>query len=526
MKQRRTTAAVGLALAGTLALASCGSTGDVDDEPQAGGDLVIAVPSPPTLNPMTTTNQYTQTASMLMMQGLTYLDPDFSPQPRLAESWEVSEDGTEYTYYLREGVTWHDGEPFDADDVVWTLTEGIGAMANANNALGNAIVTAEDDYTVHIQLPEPHSAMEIVMSEAVVRILPQHVYAGTEVATNDANTAPVGTGPFQFVEWVPEERIVVERYDDYWGEPAIVDTVTVAIIDDETTALNAVRSGEVDYAFPFSAGTLETAVSSGLQVQPAFGPFPIQAFIAFNTQDGPTSDPVVRHAIAMAVDAEQMLNLVWDGYGEVARGPVQNQFNMPFGEELTYDYHYPLDVDAANELLDAAGYERGANGIRFDITHVTYEGEAPRAMAELLASQLAEIGIDVSISIPDSGAHPTLVFEEFQFDTYHTIYNDATPEFLLSRQYGCASIGLQYGNVAQYCNDIVEESREKVFTSADEETYLEGLEEAFAQILIDLPYYVPVNTSVMSAARSELQGLDEMAAISINYPDWSQVWLD
>ena len=225
------------------------------------------------LNPMEYPRTPDSNVQNLIFSYLVQPDEELNFKPDLAESWDISEDGTVYTFHLRKDVTWHDGVPFTADDVVFTLN----ALANPNYIGGNenrvlGIVGAAevqkgeaetisgvvkvDDYTVEITLPETNAAF---MANMYTSILPKHVLEGEdpgEWEKDDFNRAPVGTGKYKFVEWKAGQYIRLERNEDYFGtKPSIKDVIVQ--FGDETTLVAALLNGEIDVLYNLPTAEVE-----------------------------------------------------------------------------------------------------------------------------------------------------------------------------------------------------------------------------------------------------------------------------
>ena len=165
----------------------------------------------------------------------------------LAESWDISEDGLTYTFHLRQDVKWHDGQPFTAADVVWTIEDILreGSAAVSYKMISDIdTITAPDDFTVVITLKQPNSAfLANVASYYGFNILPRHLYEGTDVRANPHNLAPVGTGPFKFAETVPGSHTVMVANPDYFGEGPYVDVLVFRTIPNLATAISALEAG-------------------------------------------------------------------------------------------------------------------------------------------------------------------------------------------------------------------------------------------------------------------------------------------
>src|SRR5690606_32328621 len=184
-----------------------------------GGTLnVIVNPEPPIL--MMGMNQQTPTqivAGKIYESLLTY-DFDLNPQPSLAKSWEISQDGLTYTFQLQEGATWHDGKPFTAEDVLFSLTEYLPEVhARARNNFSHIeSVTKTGDMTIVIKLKQPYAPFINSFEVSSAPIVPAHLYKGTDFRNTPANQTPIGTGPFKFKEWQRGRFVLLERNDKYW----------------------------------------------------------------------------------------------------------------------------------------------------------------------------------------------------------------------------------------------------------------------------------------------------------------------
>jgi peptide/nickel transport system substrate-binding protein len=244
---------------------------EATDDPVAdggGGTLVAAISGDPgSLNPAITTSGGVHTASELMFNGLVELSPDGEPVPSLAASWDVEDDGALYRFHLVDGVTWHDGEPFTADDVVFTFEEALTKLhARTAASVGNAAptISAVDDLTVEFRFDAPYAPLLQQLNVTEAPILPRHVYEGGDLAEHPANLAPVGTGPFRFVSYTPDSEIRVARNEDYFkpGLP-VLDEVVLRIVPDESSALAALERGEVDFLFGAPGPELERLRADG-----------------------------------------------------------------------------------------------------------------------------------------------------------------------------------------------------------------------------------------------------------------------
>lgn len=509
-------------LASMLLIAGCG--GDDDDsaaattsttgaEAVAGGTLVAAISSDPGgLNPAITTSGGTHTASELMFNGLVELDDDGEPQPELAESWEIEDDGATYTFTLREGVVWHDGEPFTSADVVYSFNEVLTKLHSRTAAsVGSNIssVEAPDDHTVVFRFKEPYAPLLQQLDVTEAPILPAHVYEGTDPLTNPANNAPVGTGPFRFVSYTPDSEVRLERNEDYFKEGLpLLDEVVMRVIEDASSRVAALEAGEVDWLFDVPGPELERLVSD-----PSFEALPTLInpggancimTVSFNLERPVFGDQRVRRAIGHALDREQFLERVLFGQGLVAEAPISSGIGFAHAEDVELP---ELDRDAAAELLDEAGWVREGSGTRraqgvegvedgtplaFDFLHFPTFA----AYGELFRAQLAEVGVDVTLRPLDPPVFADTVFKARDFDTNIISYcNGQDPEIGVRRMYDSARIGpVPFSNAAAYRNPEVDAAFAEAAQTIDAEERAELYREIQEQVAEDLPYLWIVET--------------------------------
>ncbi len=390
-----------------------------------GGRLIVAADSEPrNLNPaMVASNGVFFIASKVIepLAEASFTGAD-GLEPRLATAWEGSEDGLSVTFTLREGVTWHDGTPFTSADVafsaleVWKPLQNLGRLVFANLEA----VDTPDELTAVFRFSQP-TPFQLIRNAlpAVTAVLPRHLYEGTDIAANPANTQLVGTGPFRFAEYRPGEYYRLERNEDYWGEgQPNLDEIIYRVLPDRAAAASALEAEEIHLA-AFSAVPLSDLARisqvPGIRVIPeGYEALTYQLVVEINHRTPQLADLRVRQAIAHAIDRQFVVDTIFLGYAATATGPVPKnapQFYTP--DVTTYDF----DVAAANALLDEAGYPRGANGTRFTLRLLPapYFNET-RQFGDYLRQALAEIGIDAQLVNNDSAAHQQAVYTDHAFD--------------------------------------------------------------------------------------------------------------
>ena len=508
MKHFKTKAMVGAALGALMAVSA------VADEVQRGGTMVQAIQGTPRhLNPAVQSGIATgQPGAQLFAAPLRY-DENWTPQPYLAESWEVSEDGLTVTLNLVKGATFHDGQPIKSSDVAFSIKTVQENHPFKTMFAPVASVDTPDEHTAVLNLSQPHPALLLAMSSQLLPIIPQHVYGdGQDPKAHPQNSENVvGSGPFKLVEFVRDQHIILERNENFFieGRPYL-DKIVMRIIKDGSARTIAVENGEVQLsAFEANARDIKRMASNeNLVATPdgygAIGPL---AWVAFNTKREPTSDVRVRQAIAYAVDRNFILNAIFLGTSQEARTGIHpdSPFYNPDVEP------YDVDLDKANAILDEAGYARGDDGMRFKLV-LDYGWASIKPPAEYLKPQLKKIGIDIEVrAAPD---FPTWAkrISSHDFDmTWDVVFNWGDPVIGVHRTYDSKNIkeGVIWSNTQQYENAKIDE----IMAAAGQETdpaKRKALYAEFQQILADelplypaytLPYHTVTSKTVMNPPR-------------------------
>lgn len=392
---------------------------------EGGGRLIVAADSEPkNLNPAIVASNGVFFISSKVVEPLA--EASFEGKdglsPRLALSWEGAEDGRSITFKLREGVKWHDGKPFTSADVafsalnIWKPLQNLGRIVFANLDT----VETPDELTAICRFSKPTPLQLIRNALPVVSsVVPKHLYEGTDIAANPANTSPVGTGPFRFAEHKPGEYYRLERNPDYWekDEPKL-DEVIYRVLPDRAAAASALEAEEIQLA-AFSAVPLadldRISKVPGIKViTKGYEALTYQLVVEINHRRKELADLKVRQAIAHAIDRKFVVDTIFLGYATASTGPVPKnapEFHDP--DVQTYDF----DVAKANALLDEAGYPRSENGTRFSLKlrPAPYFNET-RQFGDCLRQALAVVGIDAELVNADSAAHQKAVYTDHDFD--------------------------------------------------------------------------------------------------------------
>jgi ABC-type transport system substrate-binding protein len=371
-------------------------------------------------------------------EPLVYLGSDYSLKPGLATSWSLQQDGKTWRFSLRQGVKFHDGTPFTADDVVWSWGPRQGEsrqQATTANSLhgapGNINPDAAkkvDDYTVDLTPVNP----DLRLPEKIVHPSGSIVKKGT----NNDTPPYAGTGPFKYVSYSPKQTAVFERNDAYWGEKPKVRRFEIQFMPDPIARLQALKSGQVDFVYdlPFDA-------TKSLDNDPNFkvvrsAPGRVHLLYLNLTAGRLTADKSVREAIAYAVDRQAYINVVLEGNGEPGRWMAPKSI---LGSAADTVAPVNRDLGRARSVLENAGWKVGSDGIRAkDGTRLKLtllgQQEVPESALTVLQANLKDVGIDVEIKkTPDVATRNALYNQgkgDFDIDLEPPNQNDGNPAFL------------------------------------------------------------------------------------------------
>jgi peptide/nickel transport system substrate-binding protein len=350
--------------------------------------VMIIEASPTNLDPRVGLDAYSERIDSLIFDDLLDRDEHLNVRPALAERWDIPDPLT-YIFHLHHGVKFHDGRPLTSRDVKWTFDSLLQGKVHSTKAAAYRFVDrveAPDDFTVTFHLKEPFAALLWNLSDGAMGIVP---YGSLDEIT----AKPVGSGPFRFVSAEPDKEVIVERSDDYWGLKAKLARVRFAVVPDTTTRALELRKGSADIVINALNPDMLLALAREPKLQVERGPGTVLQYLAFNLRDPILRDVRVRQAIAYAIDRKPMVEYLWRGFVRPAASVLPP-------ESWAYDPNvetYPYNPGKAREILDAAGYKAGTNGVRFHLTMKTSTEEAPRLLAAVLQQQLRDAGIELEI---------------------------------------------------------------------------------------------------------------------------------
>lgn len=446
-------AAAAVAMVGVLA--ACSAPGDSGARRgPAGESVVIGVPSEPdTLSPLL---GYGKDGNSKIFDGLLARDADLGLRPALARALpEVGDDGRTYTYTLRDGVKFSDGEPLTADDVVFTYRTILDDETNntAKSEL-DAIkdVRADGDHKVVFTLKYPYAGFA---ARTVLPIVPEHIAGKQDPNTGSFHTEPVGTGPYVLTGWSKGEKLTFEANPHYWGGVPKVKKLTMAIIADDDVRATRLRSGDLDGATlpPNLAATFENDDSRKTYRATSYD---FRA-VTLPTDNPVTGDTHIRQALDLAVDRRTMVDKILDGAGRPAYGPLP--LDDPW---FARDVERRQNLDRARSLLDDAGWQPGKDGIRTkdgrraSFTLYYPSGDKVRQDHALAyASDVKKAGIEVKVEsatweVIEPRMHRDAVLAGFG--------STGDPDFGLYTLLHSSLAGDGFNNMARYDNPAVDKA--------------------------------------------------------------------
>lgn len=386
-----------------------------DQTPVTGDWIIQRIDSDvDTLNPLTCQTTNGQWLSWTVInEGLLQMNNyTLKMEPCLAESWEISPDQLSYTFHLRHGVKWHDGEPFTADDVKYTFDKLMDPKVDAAEVrsyfLNIKSCEILDPFTVRFTATEKYFKTLEVLGNFLV-ILPKHVLSKGEPDFNKHpfGRSPIGTGPYKFVRWDTGQKIVVERNDDYWGGPIhYPKRIIYEVIQEPYVAAQLLKKGEIDAFDRVSAIQWEHEMKDSRSMQHLrriVYPFPAYTYIGYNLRLPMFSDIRVRHAIDLLMPRDEIISQVYlNQYAEKCSG-----YDPPTAPSYNHDVQpTPYDPKLALQLLNEAGWKNDhgdgilyKNGQPFTFTLLYPSGNPERSkMAELVQESLGKVGINLKLS--------------------------------------------------------------------------------------------------------------------------------
>lgn len=464
------------------------------------------------LNPAEATGIADYTVMRTIYEGLVGFDENFELVPELATSWEVNEEATVFDFTLREGVTFHDGTAFDAEAAKayfdWVLDEDNSIPARGQSVLSDIeSVEVVGPFELRITLSVSNGTMLSNLALANSRIAsPASVIdQGPSVTRN-----PVGTGPYQFVEWIDGQKIVLEAFDDYWGDPAGADGMEFLATTNASTRAAQLQSGEAHFIEAVPAPLVpQIEAADGVSVVVAGSAF--ARIFPVNTQVAPFDDLRVRQAMNYAIDKQVIAEVGYGGRATIMDAPFPASV---FGYAPQEPYAY--DPERARELLAEAGFEDG-----FTFSVLTFTGDEYATVGQLMQQMFAEVGLDMRLNPTERGALVDAIFQPFESTELEaSLVGSATrtgdADQALTVSYYSESWPPASNNWSFYANDRVDELIRAGRQTGDVEERRAIYAEAQEIIWNDAPWVYLVSPDNVGGVADELTGVIYMPDRSVD----------
>ena len=466
-----------------------GDSGAVDSGPVAGGTLLIQSSQVPRhLNGTVQSGYATAVPGTQLNASPLLFDENFQPQPYLAESWEIADDGLSVTLNLVQGAVFHDGEPITSEDVKFSLETSQANHPFRTMFAAVSSVDTPDDHTVVINLSEPHPAILLAMSPGLLPVIPEHVYNdGQEIKEHPCNAGTdcfVGSGPFTLAEYEAGSIIRLEKFEDFFiPERPYLDEIIIEIVPDPASIVLGLENGDTDLSATLGGAANVVRLQDNDDVivtadgHAAVGPI---QWLEFNLSDPDLSNVVVRQAIADGVDREFLADVIDQGTTFPATTGIHpgSPFHNPDTE------HYGAGIEAAQARLSDAGID--PSSISFAVDYIP---PAQLAYAEYIVQVLGDIGFDAQLNtVPDFPTWAGRVAAGEHQMTINNVWNWGDPVIGVHRTYlSTNNVGVIWTNNTGYNSAEVDDLLAQAGAEFDFDTRVDLYGQAQEIINQDVP---------------------------------------
>ncbi len=521
MNRRETLLLVGSSLVAVPAVAQ--------ETPRRGGVMTVHFATEQRiLNPSLQASTGVYIVGGKILEALVDLDAAGNPTPVLAESWESSADGKSITFKLRAGVTWHDGKPFTSADVAFTAMEMWKKILNYGTAL-QLFLTAVDTpdpltAVFRYERPMPLGLLLRALPD-LGYISPKHIYETGDIRQNPANTAPIGTGPFRFVQYERGQFIIAERNPSYWrNNLPYLDRVVWRVIGDRAAAAAQMEAGQILFS-PYSSLAISDLARLGRDPR-----FEVTTrgnegnartnTLEFNFRNPILADIRVRKALAHSLNIPFFIENFLGTFAKPGTGPIPS---------VSTDYYpagmpqYPFDVAAANRLLDEAGHRRGAGGVRFNLRlHPAPWGEDISLFATFMQQSFAQIGVRIEIVRLDAAGWLRTIYNDHNFDLasgWHQYRSDPAVSTTVWYRSG-SPVGAPWTNQWGWTDPTIDQIIDNAATELDVPRRRALYADFVRRAQTELPLWMPIEQIFVSTFNKRLRNV-------ANNPRWaSSSWHD
>ncbi|CAH0199856.1 ABC transporter substrate-binding protein [Roseomonas sp. CECT 9278] len=506
------------------------ATAMAQETPRRGGVLTVHFATEQRiLNPSLQASTGVYIVGGKIQEALLDLDAQGNPVGVLAESWESAPDGLTHTFRLRRGVTWHDGKPFTSADVQFTAMEMWKKILNYGTTLQQFLEAVEtpDAHTAVFRYsrPMPQGLLLRAMPD-LGYISPKHVFETGDIRQNPANTAPIGTGPFKFVQYERGQHIIAERNPNYWrNNMPYLDRIVWRVVGDRAAAAAQMESGQLLFS-PYSA--LSIADMQRLGRDPRFesttrgneGNVRTNT-LEFNFRNPILADIRVRKAIAHSLNVPFFIENFLGPFAKPGTGPIPS---------VSTDYYpgagmpqYGFDVALANRLLDEAGHRRGAGGVRFNLRlNPAPWGEDIALWATFIQQSLSQVGIRVEVVRLDAAGFLRTVYNDWNFDLasgWHQYRSDPAVSTTVWYRSGSPR-GAPWTNQWGWTDPTIDGIIDNAATEVDPEKRKALYADFVRSVQTELPLWMPIEQIFVSVFNRRIRNAG-------NNPRWaSSSWHD
>ncbi len=397
-----------LLIAMIFATAACGNT---NSQTSRGNEIIVGLAQDlgDSLDPYQMSSAGTREILTNVYEGLYKPNSNGEYVPAIADSYELSEDGLLYTFTLKQNVVFHNGKSLTNEDIEYSFETCRETTLDTSlpNFFDKATINVNGKGQVEVKLSEPMN--DVIAFISLVYIIPADYH--------NQLTAPVGTGPFKFVSRSVQENVVLERFDDYYGEKAKLDKVTCKIYEDTTAMITALNAGAIDFAAHL---TLDQIAGLGSNFNILEGTMNLVQALYLNNARAPFDNLKVRQALCYAIDKDAIINITAEGHGTKLGTSIYPSFKKYFDESLI-DF-YPYSPQVAKQMLAEAGYPNG-----FDMEIVVPSNYTPHVnVASVIVEQLKAVGINASLKTVEWNTWLTDVYQGRDFDATVSGFDAAT----------------------------------------------------------------------------------------------------
>lgn len=453
--------------------------------------------------------------------------------PVLATEWSGSEDGKTITVKLREGVKWHDGAPFTCADVSFSAMNLWKELLNYSSTLQQYLdaVDCTDDYTAvfHYSQPMPLDLFVAAMPD-LGHPVPKHLYEGTDILKNPHNTAPVGTGPFKFVEYQRGQYVIAERNPDYWRgkDYPYLDRIVWRFINDPSAAAAALEAGEI-HESGFNGVAMADIDRLGKDDRFDVGTQGYENNVAHSTVEFNHRNPIladlkVRQAMYHGLNIDYAINTIMRGFAKPGHGPIPSAGGANYtADTVTYAY----DPELAKTMLDEAGYPVKEDGYRFHLRHRPAPwGEYTQMWAEYYAQAMKEIGIDVEILTNDAPGFLNGVYRDHDFDTangWHQFRSDPAVSTMVWLRSGSPA-GTPWSNQFGWQSDEMDQMIDAAQAELDPAKRAEDYHAIQRKAMEEIPVVFAIEHPFISVTSKKMKNHHNTPRW--NSSSWYDLWLD